>query len=193
MPAVAAQPSFPPEAPRRRASEPVRVFLGWDLGESLGYGVVDDHGRHVRSGRFDCSRIGREHKGARFVRASRAVSGLYAELSDPARGFRLGGVGYEKVVAHSAYLAAQMYGSWKAILLGASFQAGVEPDEILVSLIKQVATGKGGGPLADKSHMVAAAKARWPGFDSDAKGADDAADAMWTADIMRRRVLGVRF
>ena len=190
--AAAVQTQFAPEAPRGRSTDVQRVFVGVDLGTSMGYAVVDDRGQFVEAGAWNFAPKKGAHAGARFVLASRQISAFLARVIG-VEGLRLGGIAYEKVRRHDGVQAAHVYGAFEAILLAVCYQLGIEPDTVEVADLKLVATGKGGGRQATKDHVLVAAKHRWPGFDGDGRGAEDAADAMFCADIMRRRVLGVRF
>lgn len=183
MTAPAAQRAFAPEQPRH--TEPGRVFAGLDLGTMMGWALVDDTGRRIDSGIWRFERVGKEHPGARYVRASQQLAAFLRQWHG-----RLSTLGYELVRRHEGTQAAHVYGAFEAILLAVSAQGAIAPDTVEVADLKTVATGRGN---AKKLDVMVAARSRWPELDIDGRGADNEADALWLADIMRRRVLGVRW
>ncbi len=187
-----AQVGFAPPAPRRpvaAARKGMRVFLGIDLGVHMGWAVVDEDGRRVGSGVWHFTQSAKESQrdpGARWLRAHAKVReflGRYATHSN----YRLGSVGYELVRRHEGVKAAHVYGALESILQAQCSALEICPDTVEVADLKQIAVGAGGGRRADKEAVMRAALARWPEMGGD----DNEADALWLADMERRRVLGV--
>lgn len=186
------QVRFAPPQPRRAAGTPrkgVRVFIGFDLGLRMGYGVVDEDGKRVQSGVWHFSNtahVTRMNPGARWLRAHgevRRFLGGYANHGT----YRLASVGYELVRRHEGVQAAHVYGGFEALVLAQCAPLHLKPDTVEVADLKLTAVGVGGGKRADKDAITLAARRRWPECGDDS----NEADAMWVADMERRRVLGV--
>lgn len=176
-------------APPRRApvmTGPVRVAIGLDLGTHMGHAMVDMDGRRVESGVWHFEHRGREAKtdpGARILRAINMVGSYLAEAQ--AR-HRVVGVLYELVRRHEGVQAAHVYGGLQWIVLAQCSRLGIDVDVAEVAALKTIATSKGN---ASKDDMVLAARRRW-GIDIHEEHAADEADALWCADMLRRRVTG---
>lgn len=187
-----AQVGFAPPRARRPVAAPVkgtRVFAGFDLGTHFGYGVVDEHGSRVDSGVWDFDHRGKEAKqdpGARWLRGHSVVRDFLGRWTSHAT-YKLGGVAYELVVAHTGTRPAHVYGGFESLLLTQCSALNICPDTVTVSQVKLIAVGAGGGKRADKDAVVRAARNRWPECSED----DNEADAMWVADLLRRRVMRV--
>ena len=187
MPGV--QAAFPPQTPRRAvASEGVRAHLGLDFGMQLGYGVVDDGGRRLDSGVWYFGYKGSEssvnNPGARWLRAMAFIGNWLTEAKG--RWF-LTTVGFESiqfVTPHQA-LSAHTWGAFECIVLAHCSRLGLDIERVNPSAMKMIATGKGN---SKKDAMLDAAVQRW-GINRH-KHAHNEADALWCADMLRRRTTG---
>jgi hypothetical protein len=165
---------------------PVRVAIGLDLGTHMGHAIVDLDGRRIESGVWHFEHRGREAKqdpGARILRAINMVGSFLAEAQGR---YRVAGVLYEMVRRHEGVQAAHVYGGLEWIVLAQCSRLRLNVDIAEVAALKTIATSRGN---AAKHDMVLAARRRW-GIDADGPHAADEADALFCADMLRRRVTG---
>lgn len=166
----------------------VRAHLGLDFGMQLGYGVVDDAGRRLDSGVWHFGYRGKEtpdrNPGARWLRAMAHI-GEY--LTDANKRWHLSAVAFESInfVAPNQALSAHTWGAFECIVLAHCSRLGLDIERVSPGAIKTIATGKGN---AKKDAMLDAAVLRW-GIERG-NHAHNVADALFAADMLRRRVTG---
>jgi Holliday junction resolvasome RuvABC endonuclease subunit len=148
--------------------------LGVDLGLNLGWAILDERGRRISSGTL---RLGRVEVQDRARVARTRLRELITDLAKPTA------IAYERVRRHEGTEAAHVYGGlmWT---LESVVPRGVRLETVEVAAVKQAATGKGN---ADKEAVIAAAGVKWAR--QGAYGPDEA-DALWIAEVMRRRCSG---
>lgn len=144
------------------------MLLAIDPGTSCGWalrgpaGVVASGVWNLRGGRF-------EGGGMRFLRLRRLLDEAYSATP-------FGEVAFEEVRRHLSSDAAHIYGGIVAVLTTFCEERGIPYQGIHFTAAKRQATGKGN---AKKPAMLAAAKARWPGYEFED---DNEADARWIAE-----------
>lgn len=142
-------------------------ILALDLGTRCGWAMRHDADR-IDSGVWNLQPRRQDGPGMRWVR-------FRAHLSDLLAAAKPEMVAFEEVRRHLGTDAAHVFGGLKAVLEEECERAKIPYTSIPVATIKREATGKGN---ADKDAMVAAARARWPGFEP---ATDDEADARFLA------------
>ena len=120
------------------------------------------------SGVWDLGARRHEGGGMRFLRLRRLLGEALATKPDL--------VVYEEVRRHLGTDAAHVYGGIVAVISSECESREIPYTAIPVATVKKLATGKGN---ADKEKMVAAAQARWPGWEFED---DNEADARWIAE-----------
>lgn len=138
---------------------------GWAVRTETSAGVSWD------SGTWDLSARRHEGGGMRFLRLRRYLGELLATQPDA--------LVYEEVRRHMGVDAAHVYGGIVAVLAAECESRSIPYAGIPVGTVKKHATGKGN---ADKEKMLAAARAKWPGWDGD----DNEADARFIAETWAR-------
>lgn len=184
-----AQAGFPSQRPR--VVSPRRLHVGFDLGLYMGYAALTDEGRIHDSGvwNFDMSeRMRKTDPGARWIRVGNDIGDWFKDLR--AAGYLFTTVAYEIVHRHEGVLAAHVYGGMEAMLLAQLSRFGLTPERVEVADVKLIATGRGN---ARKEAVMVAARSKWGGIDIDAPRADNLCDALFIAEMNRRRTLGVVF
>ena len=161
----------------------ISVCAGFDLGSKFGWGLVDLGGRMVDSGVWDFSHRGRESKTDPGARVLRAINMIGGSLQQWEARYRLAGVCYEIVRRHEGVQAAHVYGGLEWIVLAQCSRLSIDVSTAEVAALKIIATSKGN---SNKEAMVKAAGRRW-GIDPRTA---DVADALFAADMLRRRVTG---
>lgn len=147
----------------------MKTVLGIDPGTKCGWAIRLPDGRMAAAGVWDLSGNRFEGAGMRFIRMTTNLN-----LCRAAHPFDM--IAFEEVRRHMGVDAAHCYGGIIAQIMVWCEENNVPYSGIPVASIKKLATGKGN---ADKTKMVAAAKAKWPGHASDD---DNAADALWIAE-----------
>lgn len=151
------------------------VIIGIDPGTKCGWCVLRADGRidsgtwNLKGGRF-------EGGGMRFVRLRRYLMDLFT-LFQPTL------VVFEEVHGHKGTDAAHIYGGIVAVITEECESRGIPYKGVPVQTAKKLATGKGN---ANKEAMMAAAKAKWPGWAGD----DNEADARWIATVAQSEHAG---
>lgn len=140
--------------------------LGLDLGTHCGWAILDESGAIVGSGVWAFG----GGSGDRFLTFYQMLD-MVAKKADA--------IAYEDVRRHLGTTAAHVYGGFLAVLQIYASHTGKPLYPVAVPTIKKHATGKGN---ATKPEMVAAARTRWIGFDSDD---DNEADALFVAELGR--------
>jgi len=143
------------------------TILGIDPGTNCGWALRYHDGRYD-SGTWKLKGGRHEGGGMRFMRLRRYL----VETLDAAP---VSAVYYEEVRRHMGTDAAQIYGGVVAIVVEECELRGIPYRGVPVGTVKKLATGKGN---ADKAAMLAATRARWPGWTGD----DNEADARWIAE-----------
>ncbi len=146
------------------------ILLAIDPGTHCGWALRDlATGVYLGSGVWDLGARRHEGGGMRFLR-------LRSYLLEVLDGVTVGLVAYEEVRRHLGTDAAHIYGGIVASITAECEARGIPYCGIPIATIKKAATGRGN---ADKAAMVAAAAARWPGWEPET---DDEADARWIAE-----------
>lgn len=167
-----------------RAARPGWVALGFDIGASFGWAVLDgESGERVDSGVWDLSGGGRhEGGGIRLLRLRQRLEALVGDLRG--RDVEVRVAVYEIVRrrpkvsgAEAGHVHGELRGQLKATL--ETLRVPHTPGE--VSQAKRAATGKGN---ASKDMMKDAARERW-GHPEGADKNGDEADALWFAELAR--------
>ena len=140
---------------------------GWAIRTETSAGVSYD------SGTWDLSARRHEGGGMRFLRVRKYLGELLAAGADA--------LVYEEVRRHMSTDAAHVYGGIVAVVQAECESRAIPYKGIPVGTIKKQATGKGN---ADKVAMLAAARAKWAGWDGD----DNEADARWIAETGAKEV-----
>ncbi len=147
-------------------------ILGVDLGVSCGWALLDtETGEFVNSGAVLLFARGRDKEDhARYVHLAEWIR---AWVSDETEGPDL--IAYEKVEHAPAVDSAHSYGGLRGVLLLTAAEHGVRYLGVNVAKVKKAA---GLRSHASKDQILAAARARWPGYEF---ASDDEADARWVA------------
>lgn len=145
------------------------AILAIDPGTKCGWALRMDTGA-IFSGTWNLKPNRFEGAGMRWLRLRKFIDDLTKNLT-------IDLVAYEEVRRHMGVDAAHIYGGIVSVLQAWCEERKVPYTGSPVGTVKKAATGKGN---ADKTMMVAAAKARWPEQDvSD----DNQADALWILDL----------
>ncbi len=150
------------------------IVIGIDPGTQCGWAVRQPDGTML-SGVWDLRGRRFDGGGMKFLRARQ----FFAELIDAtATDFNAIPVKVciEEVRRHLGVDAAHCYGGIVAVIQAVCEERKVPYEGVPVAAAKQTATGKGN---ADKPAMMAAARARWRGFEPRD---DNEADARWIAE-----------
>jgi len=149
-------------------------IAAFDLGAKCGYAILDHDSNIISSGTW---KLGKR-SGKSIYLFHENLLWLFSCSVDV--------VGYEKVHGrHASKAAAHAYGGYEAVLWMTCYESCIDRLELVtVQQIKQEATGSA---RADKEDMEDAAFDRWGIIVSH----DDEADALWCAEVTRRRVLNV--
>lgn len=150
------------------------TILALDLATATGWACRDPLGR-ITSGvkRFDLGRG--ESPGMRFLRFRRWLLDCWGPGHAPAV------IAYERA-HHRGGAATQLCVGLQAIVLEHAALVGAETAPVHTAALKKLATGSG---RADKSAMIAAARAKWPSIEVLD---DNHADALWVLEWARREV-----
>jgi len=143
------------------------THCGWAVRTETSAGISYD------SGTWDLSAQRHEGGGMRFLRLRKYLGELLAAGADA--------LFYEEVRGHRGVDAAHIYGACVGVISAECEARNMPYRGIPVGTIKKHATGKGN---ADKEAMLAAARARWAGWDGD----DNEADARWIAETGAKEV-----
>lgn len=147
------------------------ILVTIDPGTRCGWCIHDTREDWWHSGAWNLKGSRFEGGGMRFVRFRSLFRELLANANQPDL------VAYEEVRRHMGVDAAHVYGGLIAVMQEVC-ETEVHPVAYLgipVGTVKRAATGSG---RASKAEMVAAAKARWPGWEPVD---DNDVDARWIA------------
>lgn len=148
-------------------------FLGIDVGLHFGWALLDERGGRIGSGVLRFDRYNDPLLRAEQIETR--ITGLFVQTAKPTS------VAYEIVWRHEGVQAAHVYGMIESSVLRACRLMQLRPETVEVAAVKQAACGRG---RADKGVMLAAARLRWG---SDAAVDDNEADALFVAEVLRRR------
>jgi len=150
------------------------AIAGLDLGASCGYALIDETGNRIRSGTW---KLGK--------RSGKTIYG-FATLLEELFSEGVGAVGYEKVRRHRGVNAAHAYGGYEAVLWLACFQVGIPEDWIVPVTVQEIKTTATTLATAEKEAVEGAAMNQWCYVPVD----DNDADAIWCAEVVRRKLEG---
>lgn len=167
-----------------RLEDQDELFIGLDLGSHFGYAVLGADGTRVNSGMWNFGRMAGRHPGERVNLARYRIGELLRTYAERKPG-RVR-VAYELVRRHEGVEAAHVYGGLQWLVLGECSAYGLTAETVEVAELKRAAVGAGGGKMAGKGAVLAAALERWGGVQDD-----NEADSLWISEVLRRRALGV--
>jgi Holliday junction resolvasome RuvABC endonuclease subunit len=154
------------------------ILIALDLGLTTGWCLHDTHEAWWHSGTWNLKGSRYDSSGMRFVRFRAHLKELIANANYPDL------VAYEEVRRHLGVDASHAYGGFLAVLQEECEQRGVPYMGVPVGTVKKTATGRGN---ASKEDMMAAARARWLGWEPVD---DNEADARWVAVAAAGEVKG---
>lgn len=151
----------------------MKRILAIDPGTSCGWAFRETDGRIVSSGAWNLAGRRFEGGGMRIIRLRQHMATFWGNVDL---------VAFEEVRRHLGTDAAHIYGAITGEIMAACEEHHVPYLAVPVGTVKKLATGKGN---ADKTAMVAAARARWAGWAElrgSGPGLEDEADARWIAE-----------
>jgi Holliday junction resolvasome RuvABC endonuclease subunit len=153
------------------------LVLGIDPATACGWALLDELGERVAGGVWDLSVRRGEGGGMRFLRCERMLRELLANHNVVA-------VGYERPGHQRSLSAQEVLQGLKATIERVCEELRVHYTCFSPGEVKKEATGNGN---AGKPEMVAAARKKWG---HPVSGDDNAADALWVAELLRQDIYG---